>query len=129
MNTDDLAWTPEEEEAFQALSKRRETSRNENLHVLFTVMNGTVGVGNWGSSDIATLSEHATEVRAALAPFDRTLTNERTRQAARVRWIREIEPKPSAMPGLQCSVCKGEAGECSRNYSGGWLGTKCPNEA
>lgn len=27
----------------------------------------------------------------------------------------------------RCSVCKDNDAECSKNYSGGWIGTKCPN--
>lgn len=27
----------------------------------------------------------------------------------------------------RCSVCKDNPAECSNNYSGGWVGTKCPN--
>lgn len=26
-----------------------------------------------------------------------------------------------------CSVCKDNDAKCSKNYSGGWVGTKCPN--
>lgn len=27
----------------------------------------------------------------------------------------------------RCSVCNDNPGECSKNYSGGWVGTLCPN--
>lgn len=27
----------------------------------------------------------------------------------------------------RCSVCKDNPNECSKNYSGGWVGTRCPD--
>lgn len=73
----------------------------------------------------ATSDEYADAVSTKIAALSWRCKADAWRAAAQL--TRDVAK--DASPKIpSCSVCNDNPAECSRNYSGGWIGTKCPDQ-